>query len=153
MSKLKDAIKALKAELFHAQQGMAFYARRVEALEQALRQIEGVDVGQAVNKAASTSRATRQPAVTTRRSVKSRATGTGGAELPSTGGDFWSSMISHEQISAPEILRAAIDKLGFTPSKEQVRKLSARMTMALNALVKTHQIQDTGRGRARRYFK
>jgi hypothetical protein len=50
-------------------------------------------------------------------------------------------------------LQAAIDKLGFTPSKTQVKKLAQRMTFSLNALVKANKIKDSGSGRNREFFK
>jgi len=50
-------------------------------------------------------------------------------------------------------LKSAIDKLGFTPTNTQIKKLTQRMTFALNALVKANKIQDSGAGRERVFFK
>ena len=50
-------------------------------------------------------------------------------------------------------LEAAIGKLDFEPTKPQIQKLSGRMIFAINALVKTGKIRDSGSGRARRFFK
>jgi hypothetical protein len=50
-------------------------------------------------------------------------------------------------------LKAAVSSLTFTPTKLQTQKLAGRMTFALNALVKANKIQDSGKGRERRFFK
>jgi hypothetical protein len=50
-------------------------------------------------------------------------------------------------------LHAAIDKLGFTPTRQQVQKRTNRLTFALRALVESGNTQDSGSGRERRYFK
>ena len=73
-------------------------------------------------------------------------------ELPSTGGDYWPNLITSEPQSASEVLQKAIDGLGFTPTKAQLTKLANRETFALNSLVKEGRIQDSGKGRERRYF-
>jgi hypothetical protein len=155
MSRLKDAVHAVEAELLQAREGLTYYAHRVAALEQALRQIDGVDAEPSTARQTSgKAKVQRQAAAEAKHGTNSHARSKGaGGELPSTGGDFWLRLISNNKISAPEILATAVDRLDFTPSKEQIKKLSSRMTMALNALVNAHKIKDSGRGRARRYFK
>jgi hypothetical protein len=77
----------------------------------------------------------------------------GGTGLPFTGGDFWPNLVTAEPQSASDILNAAIVSLGFTPTKAQIQKLAGRQTFAVNALVKAGTIQDSGKGRERRFFK
>jgi hypothetical protein len=74
-------------------------------------------------------------------------------DLPFTGGDYWTNLLSDQPKSGPEIFKSAIAQLGFTPSKEQIAKLGGRMTFALNTLVKAKKIKDSGSGRERRFFK
>ncbi|HCE08693.1 MAG TPA: hypothetical protein DEQ40_08865, partial [Oxalobacteraceae bacterium] len=73
--------------------------------------------------------------------------------LPSTGGDYWPNLLTEQGQHSSEILKSAIDKLGFTPTNTQIKKLTQRMTFALNALVKANKIQDSGAGRERVFFK
>ena len=81
-----------------------------------------------------------------------RKAATNGNDLPFTGGDYWTNLVSDTPQSASEILASAIAKLGFEPDKIQRQKLQSRMIFALNALVKDKKIADSGKGRERRYF-
>jgi len=119
MSNLQTATLAIEAEIVHANNGLAYYAARVQALEQALAE----------------------------RPEKESA------ELPSTGGAYWPNLLTDQGQHSSAILKSAIDQLGFTPTKTQIKKLTQRMTFALNALVKTKKIQDSGSGRDRLFFK
>lgn len=74
-------------------------------------------------------------------------------DLPFTGGDYWTNLLSDQPQSGPEVLKSAIAKLGFTPTKEQVKQLGNRMTFALNTMVKAKKIKDSGKGRERGFFK
>jgi hypothetical protein len=181
VSNLRSARQAIKAELAHAMQGMAFYTSRVEALESALEQLDNVeDTGASSNgkqsraksadqktagarrgpkpraaEAASTKASAKQKVAGKKRGAKTKsAAGANGAgELPATGGDFWLNLITEEPQSAAEISNAAISALGFTPNKKQITKLKQRATPTLNTLVAAQKIKDTGAGRDRRFFK
>jgi len=150
MSNLESAKAAIEAEIAHAKQGMAHFYARVEALEKALLHIVAVDGG-----VLDTQAAAGTPVVKTAKSKPAKYVkkAKGGKELPFTGGDYWPGLITAHPQSGAEILQAAIGKLGFEPTKEQVLKLTQRATFAINALVKAGKIQDSGKGRERRFFK
>jgi hypothetical protein len=155
MTNLNTAKQALKGELAHAQHGLAYYTSRMEALQQALEQLDRAEGELPSGKKASAKTsaiAHKQNGAKGGRKSRVAARANGGSALPSTAGNFWSSLISARQISAPEILEAAVAKLGLTPTPEQRKKLSNRMVGALNQLVQSQAISDTGSGRARRYF-
>jgi hypothetical protein len=167
MSNLESAKAAIAAEIAHAKQGVAHFLSRVEALEKALLHIVAVDGGildaqpaaampVAKSKAQAKAKAVAAKPVKstkTAKPVKPAKAAKGVNDLPFTGGDYWTDLLAVEPKSASEILDAAVSKLGFTPTKEQRQKLAGRMTFALNALVKAKKIQDSGSGRARRFFK
>lgn len=159
MSNLSSAKQAIQSELDYAKRGFAFYTSRVDALEQALREIDRACTGVPAGRHIDTKSGAREqrPSNAGLKSGRSRLHADGepdGAyELPSTGGDFWPDLISSREKSGREILASAIAKLGFTPSSAQIKKLSARMTTALNNLVKANIIKDTGSGRARRFYR
>ena len=156
MSNLESAKAAIEAEIAHAKQGVEHFFARVEALENALLHIVAVDggvldtqpvVGTPVVKAAKS-----KPAKYVKKAKGAKAT-KGEKDLPFTGGEFWPDLITAQPQSGAEILHAAIGKLGFEPTKAQVLKLTQRATFAINALVKAGTIQDSGKGRERRFFK
>jgi hypothetical protein len=159
MSNLESAKAAIEAELFHAKEGLAFYSTRIEALEKTLSQLASVTGESAAPTAAIADVAKRGPKVAAGKHVKPAKKKkdvkevADGNELPFTGGDYWSNLVTDQPRSASEILEAAIAGLGFKPTKTQIQKLSGRMTFAVNALVKTKKIQDSGSGRDRRFFK
>jgi hypothetical protein len=147
-SNLRLARQAVAAELKLAKQGMDYYLSQVEALEQALAGLEGVGAEQ------------REPAP---RQNNKRANGglrsqaESGArkarEFPTTGGDFWLTLITNQPRSAAEIANAAAASLGFAEERSHVRILKQRVSPALNALVDAQKIKDSGAGRERRFFK
>jgi hypothetical protein len=182
MSNMDAAKAAIEAELAHTREGLAFYSLRIEALEKTLSQLSGiasglsyvpnvVDITPAKGKpkvgSAKPAKATESPLPTAEQPVKPAKAikaptkakkqkgvkATGGNELPSTGKDFWPNLVTTEPKSASDILSAAIAGLGFKPTKAQVQKLAGRQTFAINSLVKTKAIQDSGKGRERRFFK
>lgn len=72
----------------------------------------------------------------------------------STSGDFWLSLVDEQPRSAVDIANAAIETLGIKPDqKEEIQKLKQRVSPALAGLVSAHKINDSGSGRARRFFK
>jgi hypothetical protein len=167
MSNLQSAKAAIQAELSQAKAGMAYYQSRAEALEKTLAQLASINAPAESPAAAKEAKklvptvATGKPKKRAKKQLANKATGTAAdtrsakrvAELPFTGGDYWTNLLSDQPKSGPEILKSAINKLGFSPSKVQIQKLSGRMTFSLNTLVKAKKIQDSGSGRARRFFK
>ena len=156
MSNLESARAAIEAEIAHAREGFAFYQSRIETLQKMLSQLASVDGAGPAPK-----RRGRKPGsvnkvkkvVKAGRGRRAGKADSGQNDLPFTGGNYWVNLVTSEPQSVSEILQAAVGKLDFTPSDEQVKKLAGRMTFALNALVKTRQIQDSGSGRERRFFK
>jgi len=158
MSNLESARAAIQAEISHAKEGLSFYQSRIESLEKMLGQL--ADFNGAPNGAPSggpiKGKRGRKPGVSIAAKPSKKKAGkeaTNGHDLPFTGGDYWTNLVLEEPRSASDILDAAIASLDFTPTKTQVQKLAGRMTFALNTLVKTDKIKDSGRGRERRFFK
>lgn len=160
MSNIRTAIQAIQAEIAHAKSGMAYYVSRVEALQQALSELSQVDGRASAPSDIAKSQPKQPKPALGKRGKKAKRAGAKPSEktheegdLPFTGGDFWPNLINDKPQHGSEILKAAISSLGFEPSAEQVKKLAQRMTFALNALVKTDKIQDSGSGRARVFTK
>lgn len=152
MSNLGSAKSAIKAELQHAREGVAYYQSLVVALEEALGRLDSV--GPEAVKAPGRKAVAEKP-MRGKRGRKARAEVAGEQEgnLPGTRKDFWVDLVDTQPKSAVEVVNAAVQKLDFTPTKEQVKKLSQRATYALNTMVKSGEIQDSGNGRARRFFR
>jgi Tfp pilus assembly protein FimV len=166
MSNLKTAKAAIQAELAHTKEGLAFYQSRIDALEKTLAQLASVSAGSsdatAVTIAAPANSApniaTAKPAKSAKlvkpaKKTKGAKESVGGNQLPFTGGDYWTNLVTDQPRSASDILEASVGSLGFTPTKAQIQKLAGRLTFAINALVKTKKIKDSGSGRERRFFK
>lgn len=159
MSNLESAKAAIQAELSHAKEGLAFYQSRIESLQKMLTELahfNGAGIGTTVTKG----KRGRKPGVSIATTIAVKAgkkkagkEASNGHDLPFTGGDYWTNLVLDEPRSASEILDAATSSLGFSPTKTQLQKLAGRMTFALNTLVKTNKIKDSGRGRERRFFK
>ena len=151
MSNLISARDAIKAEIAHVTQGRDHYQMQLEMLEKALAALDGVRA------ASSEKLAPAEQAAKTKTAARRKGTkvskGAGATAIPSTGGDFWINLITDQPQSAPDILKAAIARLGMTPGKDLNAKLSARMTNALTHLIKSQQIKDSGERRERRFFK
>ena len=171
MSNLESAQAAIQAELSQAKQGLAYYQSHVAALEGALAQLAVIGNASGTTTAESTvgkrakrvaaaepvkGRRGRQPKtdkVVKTKQTKGGKSAKGANQLPFTGGEYWPNLVTSDPQSGADILRAAVAGLGFEPSPEQVKKLQQRMTFVLNALVRDKKIQDSGSGRARRFFK
>lgn len=167
MSGLRSAKQSLELELQNAMQGAAFYQARVALLQEAIEKLDELaDVNEAG--AEETARTSRRKTSGMAGRGRRAATANNGAvagkqtkkqsrqrdrDLPSTAGDFWINLISDQPRTAPEVLQAAISQLGIAPSAVQKKKLNQRMVNALNMLVKSKTIQDSGARRERRYFK
>jgi hypothetical protein len=159
MSNLESAKAAIQAELSHAKKGLAFYHSRIESLEKMLTQLANVSGSSNAPQEASAPKARRGRKAAVAKAVKpsrkkiAGRKSSGGSGLPFTGGDFWINLVLEQPRSASDILEAAISSLGFSPTEMQAKKLAGRMTFALNAMVKTKKIQDSGKGRERRFFR
>lgn len=162
MSNIDAAMSALAAELAQAKQGLAYYQSQVSALEKALSQLGAL--GLAASSAKPAAKRGRKPGkakiekvVKAKRgrpaNAKSGRAVKGPNDLPFTGGDYWPNLVTSVPKSASDILKESVAGLGFQPSKDQVKKLSQRMTFVLNSLVKSGGIKDSGSGRGRRFFK
>jgi len=150
MSNLRTARLAIEAEIAHAKKGAAYYMERVSSLEQALAQLSSA--GEVAPGVKANGKAAGAPAKT--RGPKRRRAEAGEAgQLPSTAGDYWQNLIDEQPKSGADILAAAVNGLGFTPTRAQVGKLRNRMAFALKALVRSGAVKDSGSGRARRYFR
>ncbi len=158
MSNIESARAAIEAELSHAKNGLDYYHSRIGALEKMLAQLSGFQSAATPPTAAARGKRGRKPTALKLTQVEKApraksARKSGSSGLPFTGGDFWQNLVLEEPRSFPDVLDAAIATLGIEPSKTQRQKLSGRMIFAINALVKTKKIRDSGSGRARRFFK
>lgn len=155
MSNLGSAKTAIKAELTHAREGVSYYQSLVDALEEALARLDSVSSDGAKVPGRKPAPEAKGKATGKRRGRKPRVDKGGEQEgdLPFTGKNFWTDVIDAQPKSAVDVVHAAVDKLGFRPTRDQVKKLSQRATYALNTLVKNGEISDSGSGRARRFFR
>lgn len=154
MSNLKSAELAIQAELDHARQGLAYYHSKVEALEDALAKVHSVQTVLSEEGNVPRATKTRNSAAAPKSQGKRRAQPAAENEkLPSTGKDFWPSLLNDEPQSPAEILAAAVKALGITPSADQTKKLSQRQANALSVMAKNGDIGTVGDGRSRRYFR
>ena len=171
ISNLKSAKRAIEAEMSYAKQGAAYYLARVEALENALHQLESVDTSskgvsgdtkaKRINSRNLPHRsATSHASALQTNKTKSGAKNTSASKLhgtdnlPPTGRDFWFNLVNNQPQSAVDISNAALTALGIRPDqKEQIQKIKQRVSPALASLVATQRIKDAGSGRARRFFR
>ncbi len=158
MSNLESAKAAIQAELSHAKKGLEFYQSRIDSLEKTLAQLASVSGSSDVPAAAALKgkrgrKAAVEKAAKPAKKGRAAKDSGGGNGLPFTGGDFWPNLVLATPRSASEILEAATASLGFVPTKLQAQKLAGRMTFELNSLVKAKKIQDSVKGRERRFFK
>lgn len=157
MSNLQSAKSAIEAEIMHARQGVAFYQSRLDTLEKTLDQLDSVSLPEDIAQIETSEGRTSSARVrTTQKRGRGRPRGSvasSGKELPTTGADYWLNLVSDQPQAGAEILKQAVAKLGFHPSKLQVQKLRQRLAPGLKALLDAKKIQDSGAGRERRFFK
>jgi len=148
-SNLASARQSIQAELAHAREGIAFYMERVEALENALSQLEHVEEGLDVDrppKRGKTGQRTRgadrgeakngRTAGDGRRTSRKEAAGatgktrragtaksSGGAKtesaLPKTGIEFWLELVTESPKTAVDIANAAVSRLGLAANQRE----------------------------------
>lgn len=154
MANLGPAAKAVEQELNHARQGMQYYAKLVENLEGVLETLTTLDTP---TTGARTRTRTAVPTNGRRKSSdKTKAAVTKGAKqsrLPSTGKDFWPTLLTDTPQPASEVLKAAINALGIKPDADDRKKLTQRMSNALSVMAKSGEIKAEGSARARLYSK
>jgi hypothetical protein len=158
---LQSAKQAIKAELSHARQGVAYYTARVQALENTLQQLASVEGEASVAPGAEmpTKSAKLTKVAGAKRGRKARAANGEGKRaaangLPTTGGEFWLKLVNSQPQSAVDISNAAVAVLGLkADQKQEIQKLKQRVAPALAGLLSAHKIKDTGAGRERRFFK
>lgn len=158
-SNVNTAIAALKSELARAEQGLLFYENHVDSLKSVLAGLDKVEEG--VVQALKSKEARQQPAIALTkqkitqpkggRAKKATDSGKAKADLPKTGKEFWLQYITREPRTAAEITRAALEGLGFVPTKDQIKVLKQRTGPSLEAVVKGGMVQDSGVGRERRF--
>jgi hypothetical protein len=159
-SNIHTAIAALKSELARAEQGLRFYENHVNSLKAALAGLGKVEEG--VVQALKSKEAKQQPAIAlTKQKIvqpkgppakKANVSAKANADLPKTGKEFWLQYITREPRTAAEITRVALEGLGFTPTKDQIKVLKQRAGPSLEAIVKSGMVQDSGAGRERRFI-
>lgn len=156
MSNLQSAKSAIEAEIMHARQGLAFYRSRLETLEKTLDQLDSVSLPEDIIQIEESEKRSSSAKAHTGRKRGRRSSSNApsfGKELPTTGADYWLELVSDQPQSAADILRQAVAKLGFHPTKLQVQKLRQRLAPGLKGLLQAKKIQDSGSGRDRRFFR
>lgn len=151
MSNLKAARQTIEAELRHAEEGIAYYQAKAQALRSALEQLNTAEGGSSRRSEQHTSAS----AATVPQAKRARKSGTASKRnrsLPRMNRDFWLGFISQEPRSAIEIINAAIASFDPALDADQSKKIKQRATQALQALLSAKQIKDVGAGRQRRYF-
>ena len=162
---LRSAKLSIQAELVHAKEGRDYYQAKMDSLESMLAKID--DLGGApsgisakapigTNHADDSEGVGRKPKKTNVKKAKSTKTSDSkktSQELPRTSEEFWTSIMTDQPKSTTDVLASAISKIGFEPNADQKKKLAQRMTFALNALVRSGKIKDSGAGRDRRFFQ
>ncbi|GIZ50086.1 hypothetical protein [Noviherbaspirillum aridicola] len=154
MSNLQSAKDALRAELEHAREGLAYYQSRVEALQQTLSSLNSLEGKGGQDAAPARGRRRKEAAANgAARPAKAGRAKKSQSDLPATGKEFWAGLVTSEPQSSREILNAAVKALGITPAGDDLKKLAQRQANALHMLVKAGAISDSGTGRDRRYLK
>jgi hypothetical protein len=161
-SNLNAAKSALKAELAHVQAGLAYYQERVEALNDALHQLDTIDEEGDIELEKTEKKQRGRPrkaekaggaAQTGKKAAKRGRQPKSASRLPSTGGDFFPRLVTDRKQTAPELLQSAAAQLPFTPNAKELSQLRSRMIAALSALLKAGQISSEGERRQRTYFR
>lgn len=122
MSRLKFARDAIRAELKHAKQGLAYYEERVQQLESALQQVaplNGLGKTKTAPKTAKTNaRAKKQSEDWPQVKASDSSSDRNGSALPKTGVDFWMRHMSKKPKSGDDIANAAATTLQLDPEND-----------------------------------
>ncbi|WP_151637934.1 hypothetical protein [Noviherbaspirillum aerium] len=149
-----SAARAVELELQHAREGMLYYTKLVENLEDVLETLAAIESPSAVRQPNSRTRAASKtklkPATRSRRAASSSPAK---SNLPPTGKDFWPRLLTDVPQPAAEIFKAAVSALGIRPSADDRKKLTQRMSNALSVMAKNGDIHVEGDRRTRRYAR
>ncbi|WP_194725395.1 hypothetical protein [Noviherbaspirillum malthae] len=149
-----SAAKAVELELQHAREGMLYYTKLVENLEDVLETLAAIDSPTTTKRtkesSRTASRAKSKPAVKARQAAPKASAKSG---LPPTGKDFWPTLLTDVPQPAAEIFKAAVNALGIRPSADDKKKLTQRMSNALSVMAKNGEIHAEGDRRTRRYAR
>jgi hypothetical protein len=154
MANIGSAAKVVEMELMHARQGMQYYAKLVENLEGVLQTLSSLDTPS--KGGTETTRATKHSRAKQKTTIQQNVTSVKKAKrssLPSTGKDFWSSLLTDTPQTAAEVFSAAISTIGIRPNAEEKKKLTQRMSNALSVMAKNGDIKAEGKRRERRYSR
>lgn len=149
-----SAAKAVELELQHAREGMLYYTKLVENLEDVLETLAAIESPTATKRTRERSQAA--PKAKSRSIEKTRQAATrpsAKSGLPPTGKDFWPTLLTDVPQPAAEIFKAAVNALGIRPSADDKKKLTQRMSNALSVMAKNGEIHVEGDRRTRRYAR
>ncbi|MEC4721595.1 hypothetical protein RY831_20725 [Noviherbaspirillum sp. CPCC 100848] len=149
-----SAAKAVELELQHAREGMMYYTKLVENLEDVLETLAAIEPPTTAKKTTGRGRpapGTKSKLTGKTRQAVSRSSGKSG--LPPTGKEFWPTLLTDVPQPAAEIFKAAVDALGIRPSADDRKKLTQRMSNALSVMAKNGEIHVEGDRRTRRYAR
>lgn len=149
-----SAARAVELELQHAREGMLYYIKLVENLEDVLETLAAIDSPSTVKRAKGRGRTA--PGATSTSTARARQNATKSSVksgLPPTGKNFWPTLLTDVPQPAAEILKAAINALGIRPSADDKKKLTQRMSNALSVMAKNGEIHAEGDRRTRRYTR
>lgn len=165
MSNIASAKSALDAEIKHAQQGLAFYAKRIATLEgmiETLVQLHSAPVTATTPKASAKGKGKVKLVTTVApeagtdvvvgKKVRAAKKGATSAKLPATKTEFWKSLLSETPVSNVDLLASAIAALDISPSPADLQKLKQRLANAITGMTKDGSMLAEGTGRARRFF-
>lgn len=150
MAKVQSAVKVIETELKEARRAVEFYEKRVAALEDVLSTVTNIESTVASGGAAKRAVAKKGPAPKVKKPAGKTARS---SKLPSTGKDFWPSLLTETPQSSVQIFKAATAALRIRPSAEDRKKLSQRMSNALSVLAKNGEINAEGGPRTRLYSR
>lgn len=161
MNNLSAAKSAIRAELAHVQSGLSYYQERVEALNEALNQLDAIEDAPEIDLEQPAKKKRGRPKLVEKKAAaraekKAKPRGRSAAKanrLPFTGGDFFPNLLTERGQTAPEILQAAADQIPFKLKHEERVQLRGRMIATLAAMLKSGKIGSEGEGRQRTFFK
>lgn len=156
MARVQSAAKVIEDELNQARKAAAFYEKRIADLEDILETLGSIDAPVTATRGrrgAKGAASTKSPAPKATKAVKATGRGTKSTKLPSTGKDFWPSLLNETPQSSAQIFKAALTALRIRPNPEDRKKLSQRMANALSVLAKSGDITAEGERRTRIYSK
>ncbi|WP_194725885.1 hypothetical protein [Noviherbaspirillum malthae] len=153
MARVQSAAKVIQDELSQARKAVAFYEKRIVDLEDILETLRGIDAPVTASRGRRGAKQAAPAKSSSPKTEKAAGRGTKSAKLPSTGKDFWPSLINETPQTPAQIFKAALTALRIRPNPEDRKKLSQRMANALSVLAKSGEITAEGGRRTRLYSK